>query len=345
MTRPTGRVRILGAGKAGTTVALGLVRAKTPVHLIARRAARAEAIARWCGAAQGTLSGLEITSGDPGDVSTDGAALGADTLTIIATPDAAVADVAGRLGPGGGGVRLHLSGLLDSWLLDAGPSPAGPSSAGPSFAGPSGAGLPDGSASEAARPAGGAMHPLAALPDPILVAPAGDVAAAIEPLVGALFVVDGSPRAVEAAQRVALALGGRPVRAALKDRAAYHAAAAIVANDLVALLSWGERLAVAAGLDPADARAGLVHLAGTALRSVRRGLDAGGGLAGGLTGAVGRGDDATLAGHLAAATRAGEPSARAGHALLSAELVDLLEAAGRLDAEAAARLRSALGDD
>lgn len=340
MTRPTVRVRILGAGKAGTTVALGLVRAKTPVHLIARRAARAEAIARWCGAAQGTLSGLEITSGDPGDVSTDGAALGADTLTIIATPDAAVADVAGRLGPGGGGVRLHLSGLLDSWLLDGG-SPG----AGPFPAGPPGAGLSDGSASEAARLAGGAMHPLAAIPDPILVAPAGDVAAAIEPLVGALFVVDGSPRAVEAAQRVALALGGRPVRAALKDRAAYHAAAAIVANDLVALLSWGERLAVAAGLDPADARAGLVHLAGTALRSVRRGLDAGGGLAGGLTGAVGRGDDATLAGHLAAATRAGEPSARAGHALLSAELVELLEAAGRLDEEAAARLRAALGDD
>jgi predicted short-subunit dehydrogenase-like oxidoreductase (DUF2520 family) len=48
---------------------------------------------------------------------------------------------------------------------------------------------------------------------------------------------------------MALSLGGRVVEVADADRAAYHAAACIAANHVVALLGQVERVAALAGLD------------------------------------------------------------------------------------------------
>ena len=48
---------------------------------------------------------------------------------------------------------------------------------------------------------------------------------------------------------MALSLGGRVVEVADADRAAYHAAACIAANHVVALLGQVERVAASAGLD------------------------------------------------------------------------------------------------
>jgi predicted short-subunit dehydrogenase-like oxidoreductase (DUF2520 family) len=94
----------------------------------------------------------------------------------------------------------------------------------------------------------GAVHPLVPLPNPEVGA---------ERLrSGATFAVSGDP----AARRMAEALGGRVLVISDANRAAYHAAATIAANHVVALLGQVERVAATAGL-PLDAFAGLVRAA------------------------------------------------------------------------------------
>lgn len=86
-------------------------------------------------------------------------------------------------------------------------------------------------------------------------------------------------------------LDGHPLRIADADRTRYHAAAAIAANHLVALLGQVER--VAATIDVP--LAAYLPLAQGAVRNVAE-L----GPAAALTGPVARGDEATIARHLAA---------------------------------------------
>ncbi len=170
-------------------------------------------------------------------------------LCVIATPDAAVAEVAGRIGPGDG-VVAHLAGSLGLDVL-------GGAGRGESVA---------------------ALHPLVSLPD----AETGARRLAS----GVSFAVAGDA----IVERLVTDLGGRPFRVADADRAVYHAAAAVAANHLVALLAQVERLAGEAGV-PLDAY----------LPMVRGVVDdvAAGGPATALTGPVARGDAATVARHLA----------------------------------------------
>src|SRR5829696_5919130 len=123
-----------------------------------------------------------------------------------------------------------------------------------------------------------AMHPLVALPNP-------DVGS--RRLLGAWFAVAGDAMATAMAN----ALGGRTFAVADDDRAAYHAAASIASNHLVALLSQVERLADQVGV-PFDAYLDLVRatVGNVAELGARRAL----------TGPAARGDEATLARHLAA---------------------------------------------
>ena len=89
----------------------------------------------------------------------------------------------------------------------------------------------------APHPRRAALHPLVPLPNAVVGA---------ERLAsGVTFAVSGEP----VARRIALALGGRVVEVADADRAAYHAAACIAANHVVALLGQVERVAASAGLD------------------------------------------------------------------------------------------------
>jgi predicted short-subunit dehydrogenase-like oxidoreductase (DUF2520 family) len=104
---------------------------------------------------------------------------------------------------------------------------------------------------------------------------------------GASAAIAGSTdRARETARALAERLGLRPVEVADGDRAAYHAAASMAANFLVALESAAERLAATAGVDRAAlaplARAALDNWA--ALGSERA-----------LTGPIARGDEDTIA--------------------------------------------------
>jgi predicted short-subunit dehydrogenase-like oxidoreductase (DUF2520 family) len=124
-----------------------------------------------------------------------------------------------------------------------------------------------------------ALHPLVSLPS-------AEVGA--ERLRdGAWFAVAGDPLA----EAVVAALGGRAVAVADEDRAAYHAAACIASNHLVALLGQVERVAAQVGV-PLEA---FLALARGSLDNV-----AALGPAAGLTGPAARGDEATLDRHRAA---------------------------------------------
>jgi predicted short-subunit dehydrogenase-like oxidoreductase (DUF2520 family) len=122
-----------------------------------------------------------------------------------------------------------------------------------------------------------AVHPLVAMPDPETGA---------RRLRGAWFAVAGDP----VAREVVDALGGRWFTVADVDRAAYHAAACIASNHLVALLGQVERVAASAGV-PAEAYLDLVRATIDNVAAL--------GPAAALTGPAARGDTDTIARHLA----------------------------------------------
>lgn len=179
----------------------------------------------------------------------------------------------------------------------------------------------------------GSCHPLAAVADPLRAA------GRLSPLQGALFAVDGDPAAQQVAERLAKALGGFAVSVPTTQRAAYHAAAALIANDWVALADAALRTVHSAGLPNDALRLGLLHLAQTALDALKQ-LPAHQPLVLGLTGAVARGDAATLATHMAAIA---DPRVRDLHRQASGLLVEQCVAEGLLTDLTAAGLRAALG--
>jgi predicted short-subunit dehydrogenase-like oxidoreductase (DUF2520 family) len=182
-------------------------------------------------------------------------------LVLIATPDDAIggaaADLARQDAIGETQVVLHLSGLLDRLALHA--------------LAPTGAGL-------------GSFHPLQSI---------ADAATAPELLRGAYAGLEGDERALQAGERLAAALGMRPVRLASGTKAAYHAGAVIASNYAVALAAVAEQLARRAGV-PADQAAALYLplMQGTVANLAL-------GAAAALTGPIRRGDEATVRRHLA----------------------------------------------
>jgi predicted short-subunit dehydrogenase-like oxidoreductase (DUF2520 family) len=213
------RAKIIGAGRAGGSLAGALAAVGWDVELVGR----------------------------DGDIPR--ASAGVD-LVAIAVPDAAVAGVAAAVETDGVAVVAHLSGSL-------------------------------GLAPLAHHVRKAVLHPLVALPDPVLGA---------ERLrSGAWFglAADGDHLAVE----VVADLGGRAIAVADDDWARYHAAAVVASNHLVGLLGQVERLAHGIGA-PLDA---YLDLARGSIDNV-----AALGPAAALTGPVRRGDAATVERHLAA---------------------------------------------
>jgi predicted short-subunit dehydrogenase-like oxidoreductase (DUF2520 family) len=112
--------------------------------------------------------------------------------------------------------------------------------------------------------------------------------------------VDGTPAAIAGGDREALefarelaeALGMRPFEVAEQDRSAYHAAAAIASNLLVALEESASELLTGLGTDDARELLGPLVLR-TAANWVELGPEA-------LTGPIARGDQTTVDGHRAA---------------------------------------------
>ena len=188
-------------------------------------------------------------------------------LVVVATPDAAIAAAAADLAPG-----LAPGSLVVHLAGAVGVDALAPIAH--------------------ARPdvALGALHPLQTLTGPD------------DALAGAWAAVAGPP----AVRHLARELGLRPFPIADERRAAYHAAAAVASNHLVALLGQVERLAARAGV-PFAAFEPLVR------RSVDHACAAGPAAA--LTGPAARGDIDTVARHLDAI---GEDEQRAYRALSDA---------------------------
>lgn len=172
---------------------------------------------------------------------------------IVATPDAAIAETAATLAPTvrAGALVVHLSGASTLHELDG---------------------------VLLARPdvEVGSLHPLQSLPS-------ADVGR--QRLAGSWCAIDGSPRV----EKLALTLGMRPFRVDAADRVAYHAAACVASNHLVALLGQVERLAAHAGV-PFEAFLPLVRGTVENVETL--------GPAAALTGPVARGDHETVSRHL-----------------------------------------------
>jgi predicted short-subunit dehydrogenase-like oxidoreductase (DUF2520 family) len=198
-TSPPGAFALVGPGRAGTAVALALAaRGWQPVAVAGRSL---DAPSTWAAAAR--LAAPAVVVADAGREA---------DVVVIATPDAAIANVATALAPSlrAGALVVHLSGAstlheLDGVLL--------------------------------ARPdvEVGSLHPLQSLPS-------ADVGR--RRLAGSWCAVDGSPRV----EKIALTLGMRPFRLDAAHRVRYHAAACVASNHLVALLGQVERLAAHAGV-------------------------------------------------------------------------------------------------
>jgi predicted short-subunit dehydrogenase-like oxidoreductase (DUF2520 family) len=138
------------------------------------------------------------------------------------------------------------------------------------------------------RAALGSLHPLQTIVEP-------ERAAAR--LKGAWAAVEGMPRAVEAAERLARDLGMRPFRIATKAKAIYHAGAVFASNYLVVVEAMAQRLLRHAGLTDADAWAALRPLVEGTLENLGSAepKDA-------LTGPIARGDTATIVRHIESLT-------------------------------------------
>lgn len=178
----------------------------------------------------------------------------------------------------------------------------------------------------------GLLHPLQVFGDPRLT---------VARLAGSRARVEGDPRARRVARTIARALGlitlPPTVARDAASREAYHAAAAVASNDVVALLALAADLMVRSGLEREAALRALVPLTRGTLEQI-----AAGGLAAALSGPVARGDAATVELHLARLRSVAANDAEA-HRLLSLRLLAETERAGmRLDVATRRRLVRAL---
>jgi predicted short-subunit dehydrogenase-like oxidoreductase (DUF2520 family) len=227
-------------------------------------------------------------------------------VVVIAVPDGAIAAVARSLAPlrrsWRGVVVLHAAGAY-------GPEPL---------------------AVLARRGAStGVLHPLAVLGR-----------SANGRLAGASARIEGSSKARAAARRLAALVGLVPLSgrslSSPRGRRAYHAAASLASNDLVALLVAARALLVRTGVAKSAATRALASLATGAVAQT---LDTG--LLGALTGPVARGDVGTVAAQMQALAAA-DPEAAEAHRALSLRLLAFAEESGRIEPTAARALRKYL---
>ncbi len=163
----------------------------------------------------------------------------------------------------------------------------------------------------------GCLHPLWSFPEP---------GARSISLSGVAFALDGDPAARRTARRMVEALGGRPFRVPPSRRPAYHLAASLMANGLVALLDQALDLASrSTGVSARAARAAFEPLVRAAIDNMARS-----GPRKGLTGPIARGDLTTVAWHLAALEKE-DPDLRTLYLVLARRSVQMSLAEGRLE--------------
>lgn len=130
----------------------------------------------------------------------------------------------------------------------------------------------------------GTLHPLSAI---------ADAKTSMRALRGTVFGVEGDDVGRATAERLSSALGGVPLPLDSSMMAAYHAAAAIASNYVVAAIDAAASILASAGVPADKAARALVPLAEGALRNVSAH-----GTTAGLTGPIRRGDAETIRKHL-----------------------------------------------
>jgi predicted short-subunit dehydrogenase-like oxidoreductase (DUF2520 family) len=201
----------------------------------------------------------------------------ASPIILIATPDDKIAVVArdlGRIGEGElhGKIVLHTSGALDSSVLEA---------------------------LQARGAAVGSMHPLQSFSG-----------VSVPSMEGKVFTIEGEPRAVRVARRIARALGGSPVRIAGSKKLLYHAAAAMAAGHVLAVEEAATQLLLSLGMKRSEAVRALLPLTRQVLENFERlGPQAA------WTGPLSRGDFQVVRAHLDALKESPKEFARAYEAL------------------------------
>jgi len=195
------------------------------------------------------------------------AILGADVV-LIATPDRVIGETAERLvrlrnagnKPWRGKIVLHTSGALGSDVL----APLAHRGA-----------------------ATGSVHPLQTFSG-----------RNIPSLAGCTCAIEGSAAAVRMAQRICRELDGIPVVLPQRQKAAYHAAAALGAGHILAVIEAAARILVSAGLTRQRAIRALLPLTRQTLVNYERA-----GARAAWTGPLNRGDFAVIERHLEALRR------------------------------------------
>ena len=242
------RVALVGPGRLGTLVAHALTAAGAPVVRVA-------------GGSEASRGRLRSKLAGVRDVPVEEVAQGVD-LVVIATPDAAIAEVIDRL------VRVDALDESHGVVHLAGVH-----------------GL------EPLRLAGLAGARIAAL-HPAMTAPSGSSDPAL--LHGVAWAVTTVPGDRAWAHALVGTFGGDPIDVPEEARIRYHAALAIASNAVGAAVVTARRIMVAAGIDAPDRL-----VAPIAHASVDSAASSG---ASALTGPVVRGDVATVGAHLAALT-------------------------------------------
>lgn len=130
----------------------------------------------------------------------------------------------------------------------------------------------------------GTLHPLSAITD-------GKIA--MRALKGTVFGVEGDDIGRATASKLVAAMSGVVLELDSTQMAAYHAAAALASNYIVAAIDAAAAVLAGAGVAPERAARALVPLAEGALRNISTH-----GTTAGLTGPVRRGDLATVSRHL-----------------------------------------------
>jgi predicted short-subunit dehydrogenase-like oxidoreductase (DUF2520 family) len=204
-------------------------------------------------------SARELAALVPGCEAVDSAQAVADgsDLVFLAVPDDAIGVVAKQVSWRPGQATVHCSGAL---------------------------GLETLAAAESSGARVGGFHPLQTL---------AGTRAGVDVLCGVTFAVEASEPLLGELERMARALGGRPIRLPRGSRTLYHAAAAFASNYVVTLADRAVSLWEVMGLTREEALAALLPL----MRGTVRNLEEVG-LPAALTGPVARGDVGTVRRHL-----------------------------------------------
>ncbi|MFQ6092874.1 MAG: Rossmann-like and DUF2520 domain-containing protein, partial [bacterium] len=236
--------------------------------------------------------------------STDGVkiSMGAN-LILITTPDDAIAQTCGAIAAGGGfGVGdlvLHCSGGLSSEVL---------------------------ASAKKIGAAVASMHPIGVF---------ADVETAGAQLSNLTYGLEGDAKALEEAEAIVRALGGRPIRVPKDRKVLIHIAACLTANYAVTLVDTAARLLRHLRMEREEAVRVLLPLFEGAISALQ-----GEGLPQALTGPIARGDVATVERHVKA-IRSDKELTRI-YALLGLRTVPVAVEKGGLDKKSAQRLRDIL---